>query len=175
MACPRSVSRWLVRWCGVGLLTLSAGGLLATNALAAGGKGFMWDFNTGLCLSSSISSGQVSTKSCDSSNNRQIWHYNRNTTHWLINHASGKCLTAYSDGTVATRTCRPNVTRQEWKEGCDSSTGVVSWKNRATHENLASFHDGHVDLQPRGSGGFQKWFLGGFTPPVACGSAAQSH
>jgi hypothetical protein len=140
------------------------GWLLTATAFAAGGEGNIADLNTDLCLQAT-SAGKVSTQGCDG-HNRQNWQYDIRTT-WLVNAQTGGCLTAYSDGTVATRSCRENVTRQEWDSYCFNS--IVQWTSVAFGKNLASFKNGSVDLQPPGNGNYQKWILGaGFGSPPSC-------
>jgi Ricin-type beta-trefoil lectin domain len=131
------VPRWLVSCCGVAVLIMSTGSLLTPTAVAAGGEGIIADLNTDLCLQAT-SAGKVSTQGCDG-RNRQNWHYDIRTT-WLVDAQTGGCLTAYRDGTVATRSCRQNVTRQEWDSYCFNS--IVQWTSVAFGKNLASFKNG---------------------------------
>jgi Ricin-type beta-trefoil lectin domain len=155
---------WFVTYCAVAVLTMSAGSLLTASAVAAGGQGVIADLNTDLCLQAT-SAGSVSTQGCDGKN-RQNWK-NELPNQWLVNAQTGRCLTAYRDGTVAARSCRKNVPRQEWNSFCVNS--IVQWTSVAYGKNLASFKNGSVDLQPQGNGNFQKWLLGaGFQKPPAC-------
>jgi hypothetical protein len=144
---------------------MSSGALVAANAFASGGQGIIADLNTDLCLQST-NSGTVSTQGCDGKNH-QVWSYEFAPGGWLVNKQNGRCLTAYSDGTVAARSCRNNVYRQQWDSSCFDSH--VQWTSVAYAKNLASFKNGSVDLQPQGSGNFQKWILGaGFGSPPDC-------